>query len=353
MRFLLSGGGTGGPTSTLLSLIPELKRHYKRAEFLFVGDDAGITKSLVEQAGIPMETISAGKFRRYASAKNFTDVGQVFRGIGQAKKIIEKWKPDIIISAGSFVSVPMVIAGWMKSVPVLIHQQDAKAGLANKIMSPFAHSITTALEVSCAAFPPHKTHWTGNPARDTILHGDRRKAQEKFHLENDASTLLVVGGGTGAAGLNMLIEDAGEQLAEVCNIIHITGMGKKTVWRHERYHPIEFAEQDFGDILAASDVVVSRAGMAAATELAALKKPVIFVPMPDSHQEKNAQIFAEAEAGLVVQQAEGAQKLVKAVQKIVKNGKLQKALGQNLFRMLQPLASVRNIIAQIDTIVST
>jgi UDP-N-acetylglucosamine--N-acetylmuramyl-(pentapeptide) pyrophosphoryl-undecaprenol N-acetylglucosamine transferase len=197
------------------------------------------------------------------------------------------------VGAGGFASVAPLAAARALGVPVLIHQQDVEPGLANRLLTPLATAITLSLPASLAHFPRRRSSLTGNPVRPAVLAGDARLARTRFGLEAEVPTVLVTGGGTGALALNRLVAAAVPDLVRFCQVIHLTGRGRAVPPDRDspRYRSFELLTDDMPHALAVADLVVSRAGMGTLTELAALGKPALVVPMPRSHQLANAEAF--------------------------------------------------------------
>jgi len=157
MKIIFSGGGTLGPVTPLLAIYDIVKTAHPEAQFLWVGTKRGPERELVEQKGIRFITLSSGKFRRYLSIWNITDIVRIIIGFFQSIEIIRKESPGLCVSAGGFISTPLHWAAWFLGVPTWIHQQDVKVGLSNKLMAPFAKVITTALSKNVADFSKKKT----------------------------------------------------------------------------------------------------------------------------------------------------------------------------------------------------
>lgn len=343
-KILLTGGGTGGSVSPLLAIVNQLKNTpFMKGggggfDFLFIGSKNGPEKEMVEKEGIGFKAISSGKLRRYFSVKNILDLFFIIVGFFESIFIILKWKPDLIISAGSFVSVPVIWAGWILRVPILIHQQDVRAGLANKLMAPFAKVITVTFEESLRDYG-EKAVWTGNPTRQLTINNYQLSINEikkKFELHNDLPVVLVIGGGTGAMAINELVWESLDELTKFCRIIHITGKGKNKEQeaknKEHNYKSFEFlnAEQ-MAEAYAAADIVVSRAGMGVLTELSYLGKSTILIPIPDSHQEDNAKIFKNKDAAIVLSQKGLDSKVfTENIKKLLDNKDLRDKLGENI-----------------------
>jgi len=297
---MLSGGGTGGSVTPLLALADYLKQKDPGAyDFVFVGTKRGPERYLVEEAGLPLLTITAGKWRRYFSLLNFFDLGKIFLAFFQSLFLLLRQRPQILLSAGGFVSVPLAYAAWFLRIPVLIHQQDVRAGLANKLMAKVARQVTVTFEKSLADYGA-KAVWVGNPMVEIKLIAEN--LWPKYNLDEERPLLLVLGGGTGSAFINWLVKDSLSELLGFTQVLHITGPGKGAgVLPQSGYCPLEF--MDHAELLWFMDkarVVVSRCGLGVLTEIAALGKAAILIPMPKSHQEDNAQLFGAKHAAIVL-----------------------------------------------------
>lgn len=302
VRVLLAGGGSGGSAAPVIAVAEALARRWPGARFLYVGTTGGPERALVKVAGIDYAAIASGRLRRFVTWRNLTDPALVALGIGQAVRLVRRFQPDLAFGAGGFATVPPLIAARLRRVPVVIHQQDVLLGLANRIVAPFAAAITVGLPETLRLLRSGGVV-VGNPVRDAILWGDLVRARQQFGLEAGIPTLLVTGGGTGALALNQIVADAARELVEVCQIVHLTGVGRAVGdWGHPHYRQIDFVAEEMADLLAAADLVVTRAGMSALSEVAALGKPSITVPMPDSHQLANAAAFASRRATIVLDQ---------------------------------------------------
>ena len=175
-------------------------------------------------------------------------------------------------------------------------------GLANKLMTPFAEIVTVALDKSLNDFPPQKVKYVGNPYRQEILNGSREKAFNFFKLEKNLPVILVIGGGTGSEFMNHLIIEALPELTTFAQVIHLSGESKSLGAKSNHYKQYSFLQEELKDAYAAADLVITRAGMGVLTELSILGKPSIIIPIPDSHQEANADYFAERGAAVVLPQ---------------------------------------------------
>ena len=344
MRVLLAGGGSGGSATPVLAVGEALRARAPGAEFLFVGTADGPERALAEAAGFRFAAVAAGKLRRYLDWRNVIDAGRVPLGVLQAVGIVRAFRPDGAFGAGGFASVPPLVAAALSGVPVLIHQQDVEPGLANRLLVPFARRVSVSFPSSCAHFPRRQTVVSGNPVRPGLTAGDRAEAVRLFGLEPGLPTLLVTGGGTGALGLNRRVAAAVPRLVESCQVIHLTGRGRAVppAAAHPRYHAYEFLVDEMKHALAAADLVLSRAGLGTLSELAALGKPMVLVPMPHSHQLANARAAAQAGAARVVAEDRlTPDRLVAVVEGLLADAAAREALAAAARRLFPPDAADR------------
>ncbi len=278
-KIVLTGGGTAGHVTPNLALIPKLKE--KQWDIHYIGSKTGIEKNLIEEAGIPYYSISSGKLRRYFDLKNFQDPFKVLKGIAEAYFIIKKLKPDVIFSKGGFVSVPVVIAGKLNKIPVLIHESDYTPGLANKIAVRFATKMFVTFEEAKAHLPKNKVMVTGSPIREELLQGNRERGLAFLNFTKTKPVITIMGGSLGSAKLNAIIRENLEELLQNYQIVHLCGKGNldETLMKKRGYRQFEYISRELPDIAAATDFVVSRAGSNAIFEWLELKKPMLLIPL--------------------------------------------------------------------------
>lgn len=351
-KIMFSGGGTGGSVTPLLAVAEELMKDGP-VDLIFVGSANGPEKDLVasfndslapDTAQMVFVSLKGGKWRRYSSWRNFWDIFVVLAGFFRAFNVLRRFSPDLVVSAGSFLSVPLVWAAALKKIPVLIHQQDIRPGLANKLMAPFARTITVTFEKSLIDYGP-KAALVGNPIKDLSGYAAKTAAtKQKYSLNLNQPLVLIFGGSTGATAINELVFKEVKNLSASCQIVHLAGKGKladNRVPNIVNYHPLEFVDNEEAlNLMVASDLVVSRAGLGVLTELSALAKPTILIPMPDSHQEDNAALFARQGAAVVLNQKKlTAEELTAAIKNILNDEKLRTRLGGQIAKMIKPGAA--------------
>lgn len=343
MRVVLAGGGTGGSVTPLLAIAAELRATLPDAEFLFAGGKRGPEQILVAAQKIPFVSIMAGKLRRYFSFQNFIDLFRVMIGFFQSFFLLGKFQPDIVVSVGSFVAVPVVWAAWIRGIPSLIHQQDIVPSLSNKLGAPFAKKITVSFEQSLRHFPQKKTLWVGNPIRRELLQGNAHHAGERFGLRNDLPVVLAFGGGTGAMHLNQIVAEAGLNLVQRCQILLLTG-SREHGFRveHPNFHTYEFLTDEMADAYAVADIVVCRAGLSTLSEIAALGKPTIVIPLPGTHQEENAKYFERNHAAVVLYEHTLRRDLLEqAIVNLLNNSDARSTLSRNVRKLTRLDAGAR------------
>ncbi len=279
-KIVLTGGGTAGHVITNIALLKPLKE--KGYDVYYIGSYHGIERSLIEAEGVRYYPISSGKLRRYFDVKNFTDPFRVIKGLFQSVRILRKIKPNVLFSKGGFVSVPVVIAAKMVGVPVVIHESDMTPGLANKIASKYAKKVCCNFPETCKHITGGKGIFTGSPVRKELFEGDMQKAKVYCKFTEDKPTLLIMGGSSGAKRINDGVRNILDKLLESFNIIHLCGKGHldRSLEAKTGYLQKEYVREELKDLLALSDVVISRAGANTIGELLALKKPNILIPLP-------------------------------------------------------------------------
>lgn len=347
MKIMFSGGGTLGPVVPLLAIAEIYKKHDPNVELFWVGTQRGPEKDLIARYNIPFFTIISGKLRRYVSFWNILDIFKIIFGFFQSLFLLWQKKPDVIITAGGFVSVPLHFAAAALGIPAWVHQQDAQVGLANKIMSYTAKKITTALRDTQSAFAEHKTEWLGNPVRDLSVQ-DKKQSWQKFGIPEGAPVILAMGGGTGSNSINKLIIEALPAWPRDWHVIHLVGKERPRELQENatkvfpNYHVYQFLADEMKDAYALASVVVARAGFASITELAALGKACIFVPMAGTHQEANTKLLVSNKAAIVLdEQVDNGLKLARIVADLIELHETREYLGKRLQTVLPPAAPGR------------
>ena len=323
MKIVFTGGGSAGHVLPALPVMRALRG--QGAEIAYIGGAEGADEDYLAGEDLAYFGIASGKLRRYFSWRNFADVFAVQRAVWQSYWLLRRLRPDAIFSKGGFVSFPVVLAGWLQRIPVVAHESDFSPGLANRLAMPFLHTL-------CTSFPskrPRRLRGTlihsGSPIRPELLEGSARRGRSLVDAAAGRPLVLVAGGSLGAATLNAVVRAAAPRLVEHCCLVHVCGPGKAAALDLGGYHQFEFVREGWGDLLAAADVAVSRAGANALFELLTLGKPNILVPLPRSasrgDQIENAGYASQCGYSLVIEEGElNAERLVGAVRGMLAEG---------------------------------
>ncbi len=313
MRILFTGGGTLGSVTPLLALYEYLCDHSESGVLTaaWIGTRHGPEWDLIRHYKIIQKRIFTGKIRRYISFRNLTD--PFFLGLGflQAIYHVVRFRPKVVINAGSYVGVGVVWAAWFVGTPVVLLQLDIRPSLANILTLLHSKKICASCDDAAKKFPKNKIIITGIPVRKSVIdlanrirHPDElQRLRARYRIYDTAPAVLISGGGTGAEFLNMLARELAQEGTNKFHIFHITGKGKEMAMSEDvsMYHQFSFVD-DFASLAACADIVVTRAGMGTISELAALEKPMILVPIPASHQVENALYCQEKGAAIYLAQ---------------------------------------------------
>lgn len=281
-RIILTGGGTAGHVTPNLALVPLLIQQGWQVHY--IGTHEGIERGLVQaHPGMTYHPIHAGKLRRYFDLKNVTDIFRTIAGVGEAVKVIHKVKPAVVFSKGGFVSVPVLAAAWLLRIPTVSHESDMTPGLATRLSMRFAGTV-------CVTFPETLGHTgkkgklTGTPLRQSLYQGNAARGRAACGFTNTLPALLVMGGSQGATAINDALRASIGKLLPRFNVIHLCGKGNldTALEGKQGYCQMEYATDTMADLLAAADVVVTRAGANSLVELQALAKPMLLIPLPRS-----------------------------------------------------------------------
>ncbi len=275
-HIVVTGGGTAGHVIPSIPIIQRLLDD--GLEVSFVGSTSGLEELLIEGLDIPFYGITTGKLRRYFSLENLVDAFRVFKGISQAFQLMRRIKPVVVFSKGGYVAFPVVFAAWLNRIPVVAHESDLTPGLANRLCLPFIKSL-------CLNFPETSVRSrnvlvTGTAVRPDLLNGDAERGRTWLDVPSDSRILVVVGGSLGAAAINAVVRESLARLCEAYFVVHVCGANQiDNTYDRPNYAQYEYVSEEWGDVLAAADLVISRSGANALYELLALKKINILIPL--------------------------------------------------------------------------
>ncbi|MBO6026894.1 MAG: undecaprenyldiphospho-muramoylpentapeptide beta-N-acetylglucosaminyltransferase [Bacteroidales bacterium] len=349
MRFVISGGGTGGHIFPAIAIADALKRRFPEAEILFIGAKGRMEMERVPKAGYPIEGLWISGFTK--SASSLLLPLKIFNSLNKAARILKKFQPDAVIGVGGFASGPTLKAANALHIPTIIQEQNSYPGKTNRNVGKKAKAICVAYNGLEQWFPKEKIHFTGNPLRGNINGNcDRVEAANYFGIKADKPVVLLVGGSQGALGINKgisaqlhLFKDSEMQLIwQTGKFYHEQAVNEiKEQGLEDKVKPVIFIDR-MDLAYSVADVVISRAGAMSISELALVQKPVIFVPLPtaaEDHQTKNAKQLVDAGAALMVKNSETETKLVPALQELLNDQNKQNEMKANIAQFARPNAA--------------
>ena len=348
LKFIVSGGGTGGHIYPAIAIANELKSRFPDAEFLFVGAKDKMEMQKVPQAGYKIEGLWIAGLQRKLTVQNMMFPFKLISSLWKSRQIINKFKPDVVIGTGGFASGPLLQVANSRNIPTVVQEQNSFPGITNKLLSKKANKICVAYENLERFFPKEKIVLTGNPVREDLLNIDakRNEAITHFNLDANKKTLLVLGGSLGARRINQLIEK------EIYNIV---SKDIQVIWQCGKFYINEYKHfsdgknvqvLDFIDrmdlVYAAADFVISRAGASSVSELCLVGKPTIFIPSPnvaEDHQTKNAKAIVDKNGAILLRENELDEKFETTFSNLISDESLQKELSQNIKSLAKPNAT--------------
>ncbi|WP_219833905.1 undecaprenyldiphospho-muramoylpentapeptide beta-N-acetylglucosaminyltransferase [Paenibacillus sp. R14(2021)] len=308
-RILFTGGGSAGHVTVNLALIPVLQA--QGWDISYMGSSGGIEKQLVGRlADVAYYGISTGKLRRYVDLQNMKDPFHVVKGVFQAYRHIRRLRPDVVFSKGGFVSVPVVLGAWLNRVPVIIHESDLTPGLANRIANPFAKRVCITFEETAAHISGGKALHVGPIVRSELLRGSVLKGLQWSKLLPGKPVLLIMGGSLGSKRINEMVRRSLPELTRTYQVVHLCGKGEldESCSHVKGYRQYEYIHDELPDIVACTDVVISRAGSNSIFEFLALRKPMLLIPLSKEasrgDQILNAESFRKSGYCEVIQEEE-------------------------------------------------
>jgi UDP-N-acetylglucosamine--N-acetylmuramyl-(pentapeptide) pyrophosphoryl-undecaprenol N-acetylglucosamine transferase len=300
MRIIVTGGGTGGHTYPALTTIRALQARLavtgRQAEVLWVGVSHGLEARIAAAEQIGFRAVTTGKLRRSPNRRevvaNLADLVRIPLGILQATAAVARFRPVVVFSTGGYVAVPVGMAAWLLRVPLVIHEQTLGVGLANRILARVADRVLLSHSSSAECLPARaraRAVVTGNPVRPELLAGDPCRGRARYGFEAGVPLVVVTGGAQGAMQINRLVAAVLPELLPHCQVLHQTGAHGAAFMREAagslppglagRYRPVDYLHTELPDVLAAADLVVARAGAGTVTELTALGKPAVLIPL--------------------------------------------------------------------------
>lgn len=316
MKVLIAGGGTGGHINPGLSIAKHIKRRQPASEIIFVGTHRGLETKLVPREGFELRLIRVKGFRRKLSLDTLVSVKELIQGFAEARKIIKQFRPEVVIGTGGYVCGPVVLNAALSGIPTLIHEQNVFPGVTNRLLSRFVNSVAVSFKESEQYLKgARKLVHTGNPVRDEILKANRTEARSRLDIDGSKPLVVVVGGSLGAERINLVTAELIKKYSGQMdfNLIFATGNSQYEAVREllkGLRHPLITITPyiyNAGEVYAAADLIVCRAGAITCSELTVIGLPSIMIPSPNvtaNHQEYNARSLEKNGASVVILEKE-------------------------------------------------
>lgn len=361
-KFIISGGGTGGHIFPAIAIADELKSRFPNAEFLFIGAKDKMEMEKVPQSGYKIEGLWISGISRSSILSNLKFPFKLISSLKKSKKLISQFRPDAVIGTGGFASGPALYAASKMGIPTFIQEQNSFPGITNKKLCHKAEEIYVAYEGMEKFFPKEKIYNTGNPVRKSLFEKIISQEEAKKELGLDPSKLIIlsVGGSLGSRTINNFWTQNAQNIINSQNIQLIWQTGKlnyqelinNDISKNPDIYISEFIK-DMATAYTASDIIISRAGAIAISELCVAGKPTVLIPFPyaaEDHQTKNAQQLVNHKSALMVKDTEVSSKLLPELSKLIQDEELRKTLKQNIIKLAKPNATqdiVNHIIKKL------
>lgn len=343
MRVVLSGGGTGGHIYPALAVAHQCKTELPDSEFLYIGGQNGLESKLVPKENIDFRAIDITGFKRKLSIENIKTVFRFIKGVRSSKKWLRQFKPNVVIGTGGYVCGPVVYAASKLGIPTIIHEQNAVPGLTNRFLSKHVSTVAVSFEGALTTFPDaKKVIFTGNPRATTVAHANKTKGYQSLGLSQNTKIVLVVGGSRGAQAINTAMTQMVKYLHRLQSVhfVYVTGESyydatHESISRMLGQIPSQLTIlpyiHNMPEVLAATSLIVNRAGASFLAEINALGIPSILIPSPNvtnNHQEKNARMLESNGAAKVILEADlTGESLFNEIRDIMRNEALHDAMS--------------------------
>jgi UDP-N-acetylglucosamine--N-acetylmuramyl-(pentapeptide) pyrophosphoryl-undecaprenol N-acetylglucosamine transferase len=360
-RLIISGGGTGGHIFPAIAIANAFRERHPDADILFVGAEGRMEMTRVPEAGYKIIGLWISGLQRKLTLSNLMFPVKVIVSYFRARDLVRKFRPHAVIGTGGYASGPIMMAATAQKIPTVIQEQNSFAGLTNKQVANKVSRICVAYDGMEKYFPKDKIVITGNPVRKDILSVDAKRAAGLSHFGFDAGvkTLLIIGGSLGARTINESIINGIEKLVDAdIQIIWQTGKGYYDIYKPKlnQFDLRKIRVHDFVKEMdlayAAADVVISRSGAIAVSELCIAKKPCILVPSPnvaEDHQTKNAMALASKDAAIMVKDKDAGESLVETALKLIFDEQRAHKLSERIAMLAKPQAT-EDIVTEIESL---
>jgi UDP-N-acetylglucosamine--N-acetylmuramyl-(pentapeptide) pyrophosphoryl-undecaprenol N-acetylglucosamine transferase len=354
IKVIICGGGTGGHVFPAIAIANAIRKKNPDADILFAGAKGKLEMEKVPAAGYPIVGLNISGFQRRLTWKNLSFPFKVISSMMRAEKLVRDFAPDVVIGVGGYASGPVLRTAASKGIPTLIQEQNSFPGVTNRILAKKSSRICVAYPGMERFFPAEKILLTGNPVRQDIELAPEKREEglSFFHLKKDRTTVLALGGSLGAATINQsIIKCVDEEL---------TGKDFQFVWQTGKYYydrissdgrlrdnpqlRIHAFVERMDLAYNAADIIISRAGAIAISELCIVGKPVILIPSPnvaEDHQTRNAEALANKHAAILLKDQDAVENLSRVLMNLSGDPEEQKQLSSNIKSMAMPDAAMR------------
>lgn len=360
MNILFTCGGTAGHVNPAVALARIFQEREPGCRVLFVGADGGMETRLVPKEGYPIETVRITNFHRSLApadiAHNLGNLRNMYTSQKQARRIVDEFRPDLVVGTGGYASFPVVKEAARRHIPTAVHESNAVPGLTTKALSKVVDCVMVGFEESRSHYDhPEKVVVTGTPVRGDFFRYTRQEAREKLGFTDDRPLLLSYWGSLGAEAMNRrMVDFIAKECYEGAPCRHIHGAGRDFAWMQEELlrrglklgdNGVELREYiyDMPLVMAAADVVLCRAGASTIAEIAAIAKPAVLVPSPNvvaDHQTKNARVLANAGGAVLLPEGESSgEKLYALMTGLLSDAPRREAMSRALRDMAVPDAA--------------
>ncbi len=344
MRVIITGGGTGGHIYPAIAIADKIKRKNPDCSILFVGTEKGMERKLVPENGYEIRFISVSGFNRKNPLKNITTFRDFMRGSRQANRILEEFRPDLVIGTGGYVSAPVIRAAGKRGIKAFLHEQNAFPGLTNRLLGKYVEKIFISFPQSEEHFKEkRKLVVTGNPVRKEFVFSGIQDYRKKLGIGAGEFMILSFGGSRGAEKINSVIPELAEAVLQSsgARLVHITGsqhyenfcreLKEKGIPESGRITVLPYVN-NMHEYMFASDLAISRSGAITATELTACGKPAILIPSPNvtaNHQYFNARAIADRGGAVLIEEKDlTPEKLKGVVMRLMNNREALNAMAK-------------------------
>lgn len=337
MRVVVSAGGTGGHIYPALAIISKIKENDKNCEILYIGTTDRMEATIVPSKGIKYVGIEMKGLNRKNLFKNFKVLSIYMKARKKIKKVLQEFKPDIVLGIGGYITLPVVSVATNLGIKTFIHEQNSIPGLSNKILAKKVDKIGVSLEDSIKYFDPNKTIFTGNPRSEEVL-GAKPLLKSKYGLKSNKKLVLIVMGSLGSLTVNNKMKEILPRFdASDYEVLFVTGKNYYDEYKQIKEIPSNVKIVPYLDdmlsVMKKTDLMVTRTGASTIAEVTALGIPSVLIPSPyvtHNHQYKNALVLEKKNAGVIIEEDKlSSEILIKTIDDILKDQKRYDIMKKN------------------------